>query len=256
MSNSKKDDGWYTLDMKNSIDWFIDVADIAKREGKDHVLNQTCANYSSVQDPENREEQYIDPTRKEAFENDSMRFAEQLGNYINHVDKDLTRDVSGLNEKWNLLRKKYSINRLTNFKLDETKTIEENWAELHEFRRIAQEFEWTCSDDMMLRMFLDGLPKEYDDSKNVLNASNCTTDQNIKALQDECDRRKKEKTGLVIAEHVSNITLDPRYDPNRAGRSLPDSDRGRKVDRRYGQPRSGTHDNVRSRGSRQRPQSS
>jgi hypothetical protein len=135
MSDFKRDQVWYTLTKENYIDWFTDVEDIAKGEGKYHVISQTCANYSRVQDAEPREKQYIDPTRKEAFEKDSAWYAVRLRKYINQVDKDMIRDVSGLNEAWKLLRKKYqkvsfdkvskSIKRLTNFKLDETKTIEE-----------------------------------------------------------------------------------------------------------------------------------
>lgn len=72
---------------------------------------------------------------------------------------------------------------------------------------------------MMHRMFIDGLPQEYDVSRSALNASSYTTDQKIEALQDEWDRLnkgKKEKAHLVdtalVAEHVGNITLDLRYE--------------------------------------------
>src|SRR5947209_528218 len=229
--DSKRDQVWYALTKENYIDWFTDVEDIAKGEGKYHVLSQTCTNYSSVEDPEDQEKQHIDPTRKEAFEKDSAWFSVRLRKYISQIDKDKIRDVNELKEAWELLRKKYqkvsydkvskSIKRLTNFKLDETKTIEDNWVEIHEFRRIAQGFEkgWTCSEAMMLRMFIDGLSKEYDVSKTTLNASNYTTDQKIEALQDEWDklnRGKKEKAYLadtmLVAKHVGNITLDPRYE--------------------------------------------
>jgi hypothetical protein len=227
MSDLKRDQVWYALTKENYIDWFTDVEDIAKGEGKYHVLSQTCANYSSVENPEDREKQYIDPTRKQAFEKDSAWFAVRLRKYINQVDKDKIRDASELKEACKTYQKvsfdkvSKSIKRLTNFKLDETKTIEDNWVEIHEFRRIAQGFEegWTCSDAMMFRMFIDVLPKEYDVSRTALNASNYTTDQKIEALQDEWDRLnkgKEEKAHLadtaLVPKHVGNITLDPRYE--------------------------------------------
>jgi hypothetical protein len=39
MSDLKKDQVWYALTKENYIDWFTDVEDIAKVEGKYHVLS-------------------------------------------------------------------------------------------------------------------------------------------------------------------------------------------------------------------------